>query len=86
MSHHYSGPDFRLPQGDLRLQPIAVSCVPAAGLSRPLMIERSISTEGPIDVLVLNAGYGREGILEESPLAELIQAPRHPNLRNAEAE
>jgi NAD(P)-dependent dehydrogenase (short-subunit alcohol dehydrogenase family) len=28
---------------------------------------------GPIDVLVNNAGYGHEGILEESPLAELIQ-------------
>ncbi|HEJ7113005.1 TPA: oxidoreductase [Serratia marcescens] len=26
---------------------------------------------GPIDVLVNNAGYGHEGILEESPLAEL---------------
>ncbi|HGO4163464.1 TPA: oxidoreductase [Serratia marcescens] len=29
------------------------------------------STVGPIDVLVNNAGYGHEGILEESPLAEL---------------
>jgi short-subunit dehydrogenase len=27
---------------------------------------------GPIDVLINNAGYGHEGILEESPLAELI--------------
>jgi short-subunit dehydrogenase len=27
---------------------------------------------GPIDVLVNNAGFGHEGILEESPLAELI--------------
>jgi NAD(P)-dependent dehydrogenase (short-subunit alcohol dehydrogenase family) len=26
---------------------------------------------GPIDVLVNNAGYGHEGVLEESPLAEL---------------
>lgn len=31
-------------------------------------IEASV---GPIDVLVNNAGYGHEGILEESPLAEL---------------
>lgn len=35
---------------------------------------RRIETEvGPIDVLVNNAGYGHEGILEESPLAELIR-------------
>jgi NAD(P)-dependent dehydrogenase (short-subunit alcohol dehydrogenase family) len=29
------------------------------------------STVGPIDVLVNNAGYGHEGIMEESPLADL---------------
>ncbi|HEJ7974366.1 TPA: oxidoreductase [Serratia marcescens] len=29
------------------------------------------SAVGPIDVLVNNAGYGHEGILEESPLADL---------------
>ncbi|AWO81673.1 oxidoreductase [Serratia marcescens] len=29
------------------------------------------SAVGPIDVLVNNAGYGHEGVLEESPLAEL---------------
>lgn len=28
-------------------------------------------TVGPVDVLVNNAGYGHEGILEESPLAEM---------------
>lgn len=28
---------------------------------------------GPIDVLINNAGYGHEGILEESPLAEMQQ-------------
>jgi NAD(P)-dependent dehydrogenase (short-subunit alcohol dehydrogenase family) len=28
-------------------------------------------TVGPVDVLVNNAGYGHEGILEESPLADL---------------
>jgi NAD(P)-dependent dehydrogenase (short-subunit alcohol dehydrogenase family) len=27
--------------------------------------------QGPVDVLVNNAGYGHEGILEESPLAEM---------------
>jgi len=31
-------------------------------------VEHSV---GPIDVLVNNAGYGHEGILEESPLAEM---------------
>ncbi|MGV2289894.1 oxidoreductase [Trinickia sp. YCB016] len=29
------------------------------------------ATVGPVDVLVNNAGYGHEGILEESPLAEM---------------
>src|ERR1700744_1603924 len=29
------------------------------------------STVGPVDVLVNNAGYGHEGIMEESPLSEM---------------
>ncbi|MEU0499727.1 oxidoreductase [Nocardia sp. NPDC005998] len=29
------------------------------------------ATVGPIDVLIANAGYGHEGVLEESPMAEL---------------
>ncbi|MBN3762186.1 oxidoreductase [Burkholderia sp. Ac-20365] len=29
------------------------------------------STAGPIDVLINNAGYGHEGVMEESPLAEM---------------
>lgn len=32
-----------------------------------------IEAAGPIDALVNNAGYGHEGILEESPLDELLQ-------------
>jgi short-subunit dehydrogenase len=37
-------------------------------------VVRRIEEEwGPIDVLVNNAGYGHEGILEESPLPELIR-------------
>ncbi|RCK53593.1 short-chain dehydrogenase [Thalassospira profundimaris] len=35
-------------------------------------IDAAQSNIGPIDVLVNNAGYGHEGILEESPLEELI--------------
>ncbi|EIY5158034.1 TPA: oxidoreductase [Klebsiella variicola subsp. variicola] len=35
------------------------------------VVEEIESTIGPIDVLVNNAGYGHEGILEESPLAEM---------------
>jgi NAD(P)-dependent dehydrogenase (short-subunit alcohol dehydrogenase family) len=31
------------------------------------------ATVGPIDVLVNNAGYGHEGLVEESPMEELIQ-------------
>ncbi|MVV47028.1 oxidoreductase [Pseudomonas sp. PB120] len=31
------------------------------------------ATYGPVDVLVNNAGYGHEGILEESPLEEMRQ-------------
>lgn len=31
-------------------------------------VERSV---GPIDVLIANAGYGHEGVFEESPIAEL---------------
>jgi NAD(P)-dependent dehydrogenase (short-subunit alcohol dehydrogenase family) len=40
-------------------------------------VERTVaeveSSVGPIDVLVNNAGYGHEGLVEESPLEELIQ-------------
>ncbi|MFP5977222.1 oxidoreductase [Enterobacter mori] len=35
------------------------------------VVEEIESTIGPIDVLVNNAGYGHEGILEESTLAEM---------------
>jgi short-subunit dehydrogenase len=33
-------------------------------------VETSI---GPVDVLVNNAGYGHEGVMEESPLSELVR-------------
>jgi len=35
------------------------------------VIEEIEASVGPIDVLVNNAGYGHEGVMEESPLAEM---------------
>lgn len=35
------------------------------------VVTQSVSAAGPIDVLVNNAGYGHEGILEESSLADM---------------
>jgi NAD(P)-dependent dehydrogenase (short-subunit alcohol dehydrogenase family) len=37
----------------------------------PTVVAAAESAFGPIDVLINNAGYGHEGILEESPLAEM---------------
>ena len=37
----------------------------------PAAVEEAEGTLGPIDVLVNNAGYGHEGVLEESSIAEL---------------
>ena len=37
----------------------------------PEVVARAEQLAGPIDVLVNNAGYGHEGILEESPLDEM---------------
>jgi NAD(P)-dependent dehydrogenase (short-subunit alcohol dehydrogenase family) len=39
--------------------------------SIPQAVARAEQLAGPIDVLVNNAGYGYEGILEESPLEEM---------------
>lgn len=40
-------------------------------------VERTVAdaeaSVGPIDVLVNNAGYGHEGLIEESPIEELVQ-------------
>jgi NAD(P)-dependent dehydrogenase (short-subunit alcohol dehydrogenase family) len=37
----------------------------------PDVVEQAEADYGPVDVLVNNAGYGHEGILEESPLEEM---------------
>ncbi|MDR3435091.1 oxidoreductase [Telmatospirillum sp.] len=37
----------------------------------PAVVQTVEATFGPVDVLINNAGYGHEGILEESPLAEM---------------
>ncbi|TFW18124.1 oxidoreductase [Duganella callida] len=37
----------------------------------PGVVAQAETSVGPVDVLVNNAGYGHEGIMEESPLAEL---------------
>jgi NAD(P)-dependent dehydrogenase (short-subunit alcohol dehydrogenase family) len=37
----------------------------------PDVVEQAEADYGPVDVLINNAGYGHEGILEESPLEEM---------------
>lgn len=37
----------------------------------PDIVESAERTNGPIDVLINNAGYGHEGVIEESPLDEM---------------
>lgn len=37
----------------------------------PDVIEQVENDHGPVDVLINNAGYGHEGVLEESPLEEM---------------
>ena len=37
----------------------------------PGVVEKAEADHGPVDVLINNAGYGHEGVLEESPLEEM---------------
>ena len=37
----------------------------------PAIVEQAEQEHGPVDVLINNAGYGHEGVLEESPLEEM---------------
>jgi NAD(P)-dependent dehydrogenase (short-subunit alcohol dehydrogenase family) len=37
----------------------------------PSVVEQVEDEHGPVDVLINNAGYGHEGVLEESPLEEM---------------
>jgi NAD(P)-dependent dehydrogenase (short-subunit alcohol dehydrogenase family) len=37
----------------------------------PAVVQEVESAVGPIDVLIANAGYGHEGVFEESPISEL---------------
>jgi len=55
----------RLPQAR------AVSCDVTEVDAIPGLVAQAEAEHGPVDVLINNAGYGHEGVLEESPLEEM---------------
>lgn len=55
----------RLPQAK------TVDCDVTAFDQIPGIVEQAEQDYGPVDVLINNAGYGHEGVLEESSLAEM---------------
>ncbi len=52
-----------------RAHPVILDVTDYAAI--PAAVQEAESTLGPIDVLLNNAGYGHEGVLEESSIAEL---------------
>jgi NAD(P)-dependent dehydrogenase (short-subunit alcohol dehydrogenase family) len=42
----------------------------------PSVVEKAEAKFGPVDVLINNAGYGHEGVLEESPIEEMRRRSR----------
>ena len=49
----------------------AVHCDVTDFDATPAIVEQAEQEHGPVDVLINNAGYGHEGVLEESPLEEM---------------
>jgi NAD(P)-dependent dehydrogenase (short-subunit alcohol dehydrogenase family) len=51
------------------LQPVLYDVTDFDGISD--VVQQAEEEQGPVDVLINNAGYGHEGVLEESPIEEM---------------
>ncbi|NKK73997.1 SDR family NAD(P)-dependent oxidoreductase [Rhizobium leguminosarum bv. viciae] len=51
------------------LQPVLCDVTDFDGI--PVVVQQAEEEHGPVDVLINNAGYGHEGVLEESPIEEM---------------